>query len=169
MNTGGSSPPPPNTVIFGCGNILLGDDGFGPAVIEALQKQGDLPENVEALDIGTSIRDHLFDYLLAEEMRPHQIIIIDSIDTADRSPGEVFLIDHQKIPTKKQHDYSLHQFPTVNMLQELSRFTDIAITIIVAQIAEPAEEVCQQLSEPIQQAIPLACDLVLSHISKPTR
>ena len=24
------------TVVFGCGNILLGDDGFGPAVIEAL-------------------------------------------------------------------------------------------------------------------------------------
>jgi coenzyme F420 hydrogenase subunit delta len=48
-------------LIFGCGNILWGDDGFGPAVIQCLNEQYRLPADVLALDVGTSIRDLLFD------------------------------------------------------------------------------------------------------------
>ncbi len=155
----------PDVVIFGCGNIYLGDDGFGPAVIDALNKGDSLPEKVEAIDAGTSIRDQLFDYLLSEELRPKHIIIVDSIDREDRSPGEVFSIDPDAIPARKIHDFSLHQFPTVNMLQELQEFTDVKVSIVVAQISEPAEEVAEGLSVDIQQAVPTACNLIMDIVS----
>lgn len=37
-------------VVIGCGNSLLGDDGFGPAVVEKLEKAG---LDAELLDAGT--------------------------------------------------------------------------------------------------------------------
>lgn len=39
--------------VLGIGNILLQDEGFGVAVIEALQKEYDFPENVQVIDGGT--------------------------------------------------------------------------------------------------------------------
>lgn len=51
-----------SVVIFGCGNILFGDDGFGPAVFKELQENYVLPCNFLALDAGTSIWDILFEY-----------------------------------------------------------------------------------------------------------
>ena len=32
-------------LIFGCGNVLFGDDGFGPAVTDALMANYDIPDN----------------------------------------------------------------------------------------------------------------------------
>ncbi|NCC77733.1 MAG: hydrogenase maturation protease, partial [Clostridia bacterium] len=67
----------PKVVFLGCGNILLGDDGFGPAVIERLQRAA-LPETVEAIDVGTSIREHLLDYLLDPRLRPRRLVVVDA-------------------------------------------------------------------------------------------
>ncbi len=41
-------------LVFGCGNPLLGDDGFGPAVIEHIMKIHTQAEDVGFLDAGTS-------------------------------------------------------------------------------------------------------------------
>ena len=41
----------PEIVIAGCGNPLFADDGFGPAVIEEMQKLS-LPDNVTIVDAG---------------------------------------------------------------------------------------------------------------------
>jgi hypothetical protein len=39
-----------SVLIFGCGNILWGDDGFGPAVIQRLKERYRLPADVMASD-----------------------------------------------------------------------------------------------------------------------
>ena len=39
--------------IFGLGNPLMADEGVGVKVIEALSRRGDLPEEVELIDLGT--------------------------------------------------------------------------------------------------------------------
>lgn len=80
-----------SVLIFGCGNILWGDDGFGPAVIQRLQEHYRLPADVLAMDVGTSIRDILFDLVLSDK-KPRQIFIIDAVEYPDRQPGEVFEI-----------------------------------------------------------------------------
>ncbi|HKJ65521.1 MAG TPA: hydrogenase maturation protease [Desulfopila sp.] len=52
-------------MIFGCGNRIMGDDGFGPAVIDMLSSRYRLPDSVVAVDAGTAVREYLFDYLLS--------------------------------------------------------------------------------------------------------
>jgi coenzyme F420 hydrogenase subunit delta len=67
-------------LILGCGNVLIGDDGFGPAVIERLHRRHDLPEDAVAVDVGTSVRDLLFNLLLSPS-RPKRIFIVDAVST----------------------------------------------------------------------------------------
>lgn len=143
--------------IFGCGNIIMGDDGYGPAVIERLGSRYLLPPDLEAIDAGTCVREYLFDYLLSEEDRPQQIVILDAVDFPDKEPGEVFEITPGQIPAKKIHDFSLHQFPTVNLLQELQEHTGVAVTILAAQIAYIPDEIAPGLSPAMASAVDKAC------------
>ena len=155
-----------STMIFGCGNLLMGDDGFGPAVIEELNRKNELPETAAAIDAMTGIREYLFDYLLSEEGRPEHIIILDAVDFAERLPGEIFLIDSAAIPAKKIHDFSLHQFPTVNLLHELEQHTGIKVTIIAAQAEYIPVEIEPGFSPSMTAAVPRACDMIMHLLSK---
>ena len=140
-------------VVFGCGNTLFGDDGLGPAVIKALEHDKDLPAYMALLDVGTSIRPLLFDLILSDK-HPQMVIIVDATTQSGRKPGEVFEIDVDEVDPKKIADFSLHQFPTTNLLQELKEATDIDIHIIVAQTAYVPEKMDETLSPEIKAAIP---------------
>lgn len=156
-----------STVIFGCGNLIMGDDGFGPVVVEQLTENYQLPDSATAIDAMTGIREYLFDYLLSEEGRPEHIIILDAVDFPDRNAGDVFLIDSSSIPAKKIHDFSLHQFPTVNLLHELEEHTGINVTIIAAQIEYIPAEIEPGLSEPMITAVSKACEMIMQIIQNP--
>jgi coenzyme F420 hydrogenase subunit delta len=147
-------------LVFGCGNILFGDDGFGPAVVKYLQENHPLPADILVMDVGTSIRDLLFDLILNEE-KPQKIIIIDAVEQPDRKPGEVFEIPVNAISPKKTADFSLHQFPTVNMLKELKEHTQVEIRIVVVQAQEIPGEVRPGLSPVVAGAIKLAAARIL--------
>jgi len=152
-----------SVLIFGCGNILWGDDGFGPAVIQTLKERYRLPAHVLAMDVGTSIRDILFDLVLSDR-KPKKIFVVDAVEYPHRQPGEVFQIPVEGIPDKKTSDFSLHQFPTVNMLQELQEHSGIDIEILVAQVEAIPEEVKPGLSPAMAGAIDTACQRLLAAI-----
>ncbi len=147
-------------LVFGCGNILLGDDGFGPAVVERLHDDPRRPAHVLALDVGTSVRELLLDLLLSEK-KPAKVFIVDAVDQAGRAPGEVFEIAVRDIPEAKVPDFSMHQFPTMNLLKELKEHSRIDLKIIVAQIQEIPEEVRPGLTPAMEGAIPEACERIL--------
>ena len=152
-----------STLIFGCGNILFGDDGFGPAVINHLRDNYVLPEDVLAMDMGTSIRNTLFDLSLSEK-KPQKIIIVDAVEQQGRRPGEVFEIPVEGIPEKKTADFSLHQFPTVNILQELKDRTRIDVVVLVAQAEVVPDAIKPGLSETMQAAVIEACERLMLYI-----
>ena len=151
--------------VFGCGNVIMGDDAYGPSVVDKLNEVYDIPDHVEAVDVGTCVREYLFDYLLSKEGRPDRIIILDAVDFTDRQPGEVFEIRPAEIPAKKIHDFSLHQFPTVNLLQELEDNTGISVLILAAQIEFIPEEIAPGLSPAMSKAVIKACEKVSQVLS----
>lgn len=152
-------------LVFGCGNPLFGDDGFGSKVIEHLEAHHPMPEHAACMDSGTSIRDVLFDLLLSEN-RPRQIVIVDAADQEGRTPGEIFEIAVDAIDAKKTSDFSLHQFPTTNMLKELKDFTDVDVRVLVAQIQHIPEEISPGISAPVTAAVPEMCRRVMEIINK---
>ena len=79
-------------LVLGVGNTLLGDDGFGPRAIEALEAAGDLPPGTRLLDGGT--RGLL---LLPEIEDAERLIVIDGVDLGWR-PGEVRRLAEEEVP-----------------------------------------------------------------------
>jgi coenzyme F420 hydrogenase subunit delta len=150
-------------LIFGCGNTLMGDDGFGPAVIERLQTRHTLPASVWVEDVGTSIRDILFDLLLAPQ-KPKMILIIDAARQDGRPPGELFELPVDQIASEKVNDFSVHHFPSLNLLKELSETADVEVRVLTVQVKCLPEEIQAGLSPEVEAAIPLACDWALARI-----
>jgi coenzyme F420 hydrogenase subunit delta len=150
-------------IILGCGNILFGDDGFGPAVVEYLENHYSLPETVLLQDMGTSIQEFLFDLTIAP-YKPKRVIIIDALSQEGRVPGELFEIDLSQFPQNKISSRPIHQFPSVNQIQELAGLTGTQFRILVVQSQFLPENVSPGLSQTVQAAVPLACDWLMKEI-----
>lgn len=144
------------TLILGCGNVLLGDDGFGPAVVEELRNNYRLSPDVSAEDVGTSIREVLFDIAVSEK-KPAHVIVVDAINSEGKKHGEVFEVRLDDLPEKKMDDYSMHQFPTSNLLKEIKEICGVRVTVVAAQMSEQApEKLTMELSEAMKKAVSLA-------------
>lgn len=147
-------------LILGCGNILYGDDGFGPAVIEYLQKHCKVPEHICLVDAGTGARKILFTLALSEK-RPEEIIVIDSVDKGKKA-GEIFEISVGEVPLEKMDDFSMHQAPTSNLLKEIKEKCNVKVRVLVCQVAHVPEEMSLGLSEPLKKAVPLLSSKISS-------
>ena len=150
-------------LILGVGNTLFGDDGFGCAVIEYIESHYNLPNNVCLLDAGTGVRKLLFTLCLSP-VRPQQLILVDAIDVG-RTPGEIFEIDPAELPVAKLDDFSLHQLPTSNMLRELQETCGMKVRVLACQTGPLPEEICEGLSEAVQDAVPRAAELLGRYFS----
>lgn len=150
-------------LVLGCGNILFGDDGFGPAAVKYLQGNYQIPPEVSVIDVGLGVREILFNVILGDK-RPNMILIIDAVDVG-RSPGEIFDLDISDIPVNKIDDFSMHQLPTSNLLRELSLSCGVEVRIISAQVQHIPDEVSPGLSVTVRDAIPSACEMIFAAIN----
>jgi coenzyme F420 hydrogenase subunit delta len=145
-------------LILGCGNILLGDDGFGPAVAQRLRGNFTIPSDVCVYDAGTSVREILFDTVLYDK-KPSKIVIVDAMDCG-REPGELFMLDIDSFPKIKLDDFSMHQIPTSNLLRELRDHCGIEIIVVACQVANTCDSVNPGLSTPVEAAVKSAVELI---------
>ena len=145
-------------LILGCGNVLLGDDGFGPAVAQRLQDDFAIPAEVCVFDAGTSVREILFDVILSDK-KPSKIVIVDAMDCGG-SPGELFAPDIRSIPETKLSNFSLHQVPTSNLLRELRDLCGVEVIVMACQVSHTPETVNPGLSMPVKQAVHRAAELL---------
>ncbi|MFW5730270.1 MAG: hydrogenase maturation protease [Desulfonatronovibrionaceae bacterium] len=148
-------------VVFGCGNILYGDDGLGPRVVEVLSRDESLKNHVACIDAGTSVRPLLFDLILSDR-HPERVIIVDITTDEDIQPGEIKEIDVDQVDPKKISDFSMHQFPTTNLLKELKESTGIILNIIVARAGHVPDEMSDEMSFEMTRAV----DLVAARIKE---
>jgi coenzyme F420 hydrogenase subunit delta len=145
-------------LILGCGNVLFGDDGFGPEVAKILDKKDFDPEKAYIMDAGTSVRKVLFNITLSE-VKPGKIILVDAIDKG-REPGEIFEISIDDIPEIKIDDFSMHQLPTSNLLKELKDLCNVDITVFACQVEYIPEEIEPGLTKTMQAAVPKMVNLI---------
>jgi len=129
-------------LILGVGNRMMGDDAFGPLVVEKLRESGinaefwfgEDPEN----------------FIGKVKERPEILVIIDTA-LLGRKPGSVKLIN----PTKIINQPSTHKFPLPLVIETLNP----GKTYFVA--AEPKSlEFCCKPSEEILEAVDKAEKIV---------
>jgi len=148
-----------STLVLGIGNILFGDDGFGCAVVDHLEKHCAVPEFVCLLDAGTSVRKLLFTLCLSP-VRPKRLLIFDAVDVG-RAPGELFELDPSDIPPVKLDDFSMHQLPTSNLLRELQETCGVEVRVLACQTGPLPDQISPGLSTELQAALPRAADWLL--------
>lgn len=148
-------------LVMGCGNILKGDDGVGPAVALRLEDDPRRPEDVHALDLGTSIKHLLFDVVTMKPEKLRRIVIVDAVAQENRTPGEFWEIDVDQMKEEKIKDYSIHMFPSVNLLKKIRDEAQIDLRIIVVQTEYIPDGLDEVLTPAIQAAVPKIVDRVM--------
>lgn len=149
-----------STLVLGCGNVLFGDDGFGCAVVEYVNKNYRVPDDVCLLDAGTGVRKLLFTLSLSP-IRPQRLLIVDAFD-AGRDPGEFFEINPAEIPAIKLDDFSMHQIPTSNLLRELQESCGLEVRVLAGQTGPLPEEISPGLSPRVEAAVPRAAEWLVN-------
>jgi coenzyme F420 hydrogenase subunit delta len=147
----------PEIVIAGCGNPLFADDGFGPAVIEELQKLT-LPDNVKVIDAGLGGPHFIFTMLDPEVTK--KLVIVDIADYG-AEPGAITKLRVEDLPPGSYRD--AHSWDIAEPLQRIKDRIDI--TIIGCQplrVTDPNMEI--GLSDEVSKAIPKTVRIVLETI-----
>lgn len=88
-------------VLVGTGNVLRGDDGLGPELVERLRKRLRVP----CIDAGTALENHL-GRILRE--KPDTLLLIDAVHLG-AGPGDYRLLDAGELAEQglSTHDMSL--------------------------------------------------------------
>ena len=141
-------------LILGVGNILFGDDGFGPATIDFILRNCRVPRDVYPLDVGIGAGEVLFTITLSPG-RIEKIIVLDAVHL-NKKPGEIFELSIEDLPENKIADFSLHLFPAANILRDLRDRIGIEIVILACQTEKMPEVVDLGLSRIVQRSVPKA-------------
>ena len=93
----------PRTRVIGLGSPIMGDDGFGLAVLARLEARWHLPEDVELVDGGTWGMS-----LLPTIEDSDHVLFVDAINTGS-APGTVAVIEREQLPKYFMLKLSPHQ------------------------------------------------------------
>lgn len=150
----------PKTLVIGLGNILQGDDGLGVRVAELLA-QKDLPANVAVESAGTPGVD------LVLQMEGYQrVILVDAVQMG-QSPGtwRRFGLEEVKLITGGD-GFSLHETGVASAL-ELAQALNLLPEEVIVYGVEPQSVIwSEELSPPVQAALPEVLEKILSELWK---
>jgi coenzyme F420 hydrogenase subunit delta len=150
-------------LILGVGNLLFGDDGFGPAVVEELIQNYAIPEDIYVMDVGTGVRKLLFTLLLGD-VTPAEIMIADAVDWGNKI-GQVDQITADELPVTKIDDFSLHQVPTSNMLRELQEKGQVEVSVMICDVGILPQRIAPGLSDGVRKAVKTAVGKIATRFS----
>jgi hydrogenase maturation protease len=132
-------------IIVGCvGNVLRGDDGFGPAVAERLT---DLPEGAEVVETGIGGIALLQELLAGCD----GLILIDAVDRGER-PGTLFLIEPEVLDGEHVADVHLANPERVLTMAKAMGGLPDRVLIVGCQPAE-IDELTRELSPAVKRAV----------------
>ena len=149
----------PTTLILGLGNLLRGDDGIGPRVVEELIRRG-LPEGVTALDGGTMGLD-----LLQVLEGWKRVVVVDAADVA-REPGQfVRFTPGQARLVETVGPFSLHNAGLGEVLALAGALGQTLPEMVIFGV-QPAEVGWGEgLSPAVEAALPALANAVLEEIA----
>ena len=150
-----------NIKVLGIGNILVGDDGFGPRVLEELQTR-EIPNNVELIDAGVGGMS-----ILSWIEDADKIVLIDSVQTGNEPVGTVYKFTDKEMPPSDMFMLSLHDLnlvDTLNIGRMVQKMPDeiIIYGVEVVRLTEFTEE----MSPEVEAAVKEVADLVVAEIKE---
>lgn len=149
--------------ILGCGNLLMGNDGVGLKVIEALHKtELNNLKDLDIVDAGVCGLDLLS---LFDDAR--KVIIVDAV-LANSPPGSVHRIEGKDLlegaefyPMVSVHDVTITDVLKIGeQIQSLPE-----IVLIGIEIGSPATEITQEISSDVLKGVDKAIRIIREELS----
>ncbi len=144
---------PARLLIIGCGNLLRGDDAFGPVVVRKLWEIG-LPDGVRCADGGTGGMDVAF------QMRGAKRVILIDACRSGSEPGTLFKVPGEQLATTPPltgiHTHAFrwdHALAFGKWLLKADYPSDIAVYL--------AEATCLELGAPLSAPMESAADKLI--------
>jgi hydrogenase maturation protease len=134
-------------LVAGVGNVLRGDDGFGPAVTELL---GHLPQGVDVVETGTGGIALLQELMVGCD----GLVLVDAVDRG-AAPGTVFVLEPDVSPGVHVPDVHLANPDRVLSMAKTMGFLPDRVRIVGCQPLD-VDELCQGLSPVVLRALPFA-------------
>jgi hydrogenase maturation protease len=147
--------------VLGLGNVLMGDDGFGPYVVRTFEEQYELGADAELVDLGTPGLD-----LTPWFAEAAHIIIVDTVRASEppgtlRIYGKADIVRRAPFVRVSPHDPGLKE--TLLTLEFAGRAPD-TVTLIGAVAARVAMGTA--LSDPVASAVPAALSAILDQLER---
>lgn len=149
------------TAVYGIGNILLGDDGVGPAVVRHLAATAALPSGITLEDLGTPSLD-LPAYLAGYD----RVVFVDAV-AADAPPGTIRLYSRAEIvATQPGIRISPHE-PSINDALIVLDFAGTAPReVVLVGIVPSTLDGGMQLSPAVAAAVARAGEAVVREVGR---
>ncbi len=153
-------------LLIGLGNPILGDDGVGWRVVEQVERiykakytNGDRPHEVTFTYLslgGLSLMEQMDGFT--------SVIVVDSILTKSKPNGTIFSLPLSSLPDfSAGHTTAIHDTSLATALQVGRRMGMVlpADVWVVAVEAELVFEFSEELSPPVEAAVPKAVEIVM--------
>jgi hydrogenase maturation protease len=157
---------PKQRIVIGLGNPILGDDGFGWIVAEEVRTRVGAKEpnlDIECFSLGgLSLMERLVDY--------DEAILIDAIHLGQSPAGTLQVFPLADIPDQmaghlsSSHDTTLTT--AIQMGKSLGAHLPESITIVGVETAN-SFDFSEELSAPVQAAVPIAVEKILQLLKFP--
>ena len=135
-------------LIVGCGNILFGDDGFGPEVIKYMKDNNiTFPGDTILIDGATSAPHYIF---TLPEDKWRNIIIIDIADM-NKKPGQIDVLDIEDVLESERY-MDVHGISATYPLHDLK--DKVNIKIVACQPENVPIDMEIGLSNAVKDSIP---------------
>jgi len=144
---------PKRVGVIGLGNVLLGDDGFGPWAVEMFRCRYECGPDVEILDLGTPGLD-LAPYLFGKDL----VVIVDAVQARER-PGtlriyfETGLLARQGLLRTSAHDPGVQE-----SLAQLRLAGHAPSEVIILGVVPESSSIGTDFSPVVRRISPLAVD-----------
>lgn len=132
-------------LVLGIGNILLGDEGVGVAVIRELE-QLSLPSHIDLLDGGTG-GFHLLSYL---QEYPEVILIDATLD--GHEPGTVSVLK-PKFSNEFPRTLSSHDIGLKDLIESAALLDDLPDITLITISVNPEQDLVMELSPAVAKAV----------------
>ena len=141
-------------LVLGLGNVLLGDDGAGPAVIAWLRQTRRAPAGTRLFDGGT-LGLSLLPYL--EDAR--RVILVDAV-AADARAGTLVRLEGTDVGPAVATRLSPHQVGVADLLDGARWHDREPERLVLLGVVPHSIELGVGLSDPVRRALPRLIDLV---------
>lgn len=146
-----------NTVIIGLGNLYMRDEGVGVRIVQALVDRNLLPDDVEALDLGTGGLSVL------HAISARQTAVLVDCALMNETPGTWRCFRPEDARSRKvSMRYSLHEGDVMQTLELARRLgecpEDVRLIGIQPESIEPGEDLTAALQNRFEDYLQVVLD-----------